>query len=331
MHVPDLICTGEVVSLELNSGEFIRGKIIEVRADELDFASQALGVLTIRKSLVTSRSLDLLDVKGSGDSDGIVKVETKGVSRTQPIGKAAAASEPERPFLNRVTGLSGTLKAMTQIGYTYVENQNKIHVFSGNLSLIWKRPKSEWMMQHGYTLNEVDGTAYQKRRQHTLRYIQNLSDNWIWLNQADWLSDSESAIDAQLQAVSVPAYYVIKNEDTTLLAGIGLGYQSVDYDSSAFSASEIEGFDLARKHHAVFAYQLFRKKLTEALSFEETLLIGTAWDEAFTTADLNVTLSEQLTKRLSIQLQYEGSYLSDPAPGVPEVVQSLQLVLQHAL
>ncbi|MBN2233612.1 MAG: DUF481 domain-containing protein [Opitutales bacterium] len=315
--VAGFVQKADAAELKLKTGEILIGEWVDVQSDQVVFRSDGLGELRLNRALVVEVP-SLVPAK-VGES-----VEERGTD--------TASAEVEVPLLNRWSGLPGELSLNYKVGIERINNQNEVDTLRAAVEASWKIGLNELSTYHSIAQGEVDGNKILDQRNHSLRYIRDINERWRWLNQYDWFYDGLSLIDSQWQVASVPAYYFVKKENLTLLAGVGLGYQSTEYHemASILAAGDPE-FESKRDGWALVGYQLLRYQINPTLELKQVFLGYPMLDGDQYAANLAVSLAHSITPRLGLVLQYQTTYNSKPAPTVPEFVDSLEIMLRHSL
>lgn len=305
----------DAAELKLKTGEILIGEWVDVQSDHVVFRSDGLGELRLDRALV-------LDAPESVPA----KIE-------KPLEEGSAdVAGAEVPLLNRWTGLPGELSLNYKVGIERINNQNEVDTLRAAVEASWKIGLNELSTYHSIAQGEVDGNKILDQRNHSLRYIRDINDRWRWLNQYDWFYDGLSLIDAQWQVASVPAYYFVKKENLTLLAGVGLGYQATEYhEMASILAAGDPDFESERDGWALVGYQLLRYQINPTLELKQVFLGYPMLDGDQYAANFMISLAHSITPRLGLVLEYQTNYNSKPAPTVPEFVDSLQIMLRHRL
>lgn len=313
--------TADAAELKLKTGEILIGEWVDVQSDHVVFRSEALGELRLENELVVEVP-SVMPAKTAQPSDQ---------RRAEPASDEVS-EEVEVPLLNRWSGLPGELNLNYKVGIERINNQNEVDTLRAAVEASWKIGLNELSTYHSIAQGEVDGNKILDQRNHSLRYIRDINERWRWLNQCDWFYDGLSLIDSQWQVASVPAYYFVKKENLTLLAGVGLGYQATEYHEMAgLLAGDDPDFESEREGWALVGYQLLRYQINPTLELKQVFLGYPMLDGDQYAANFMISLAHSITPRLGLVLEYQTNYNSKPAPTVPEFVDSLQIMLRHRL
>lgn len=313
--------TLDAAELKLKTGEILIGEWVDVQSDQVVFRSEGLGELRLERALVVEVP-SVLPAKAAQPTDQ---------RKAEPASDSASAAV-EVPLLNRWSGLPGELSLNYKVGTERINNQNEVDTLRAAVEASWKIGLNELSTYHSIAQGEVDDNKILDQRNHSLRYIRDINERWRWLNQYDWFYDGLSLIDSQWQVASVPAYYFVKKENLTLLAGVGLGYQATEYHEMAgLLAGDDPDFESEREGWALVGYQLLRYQINPTLELKQVFLGYPMLDGDQYAANLAVSLAHSITPRLGLVLQYQTTYNSKPAPTVPEFVDSLEIMLRHSL
>jgi hypothetical protein len=158
-----------------------------------------------------------------------------------------------------------------------------------------------------YANNSTTGTKLTTANQIAagIRYEHSLRGPWFGFAQLGYLANPLQFLNLQLTPVAGIGYHAIKNDRTTLdlLGGVGFNQQYFAFAPSSSSGEFMLGDALS-------------VKLTKALSFTQAF----QFFPSFTNGGQyhfngSATLSAQVTKVLSWQLNYTDAYLSNPPHG----------------
>lgn len=295
--------------LLMPNGERLKGEVVERTAGTILFQSDSFGLVTVpAEGVVVTEGTPSAPAATSG-------------SIPVPRGNPAPTDTPSSGWLRGWLNLPPRFEATLSLGLDLLRSEVDVDNYTAQLDTKWVGERNEFQTYHQYQYGNVEGTRTDDEYENAARWIRHLGDDWIFLSQANWLSDRVKSIDYEVNVVAVPAYYLIRSDRTTLLGGLGAGHRWERFD--------VAGEDV-ESHFNVIAYQLFRRKFTDRLSFEQTFLgylnPGNSDDRSFV---FEATLQQMLTRLLSINLKYSHEFDHTPAPGVDETKARTMLMMGY--
>ncbi len=304
-------------TLRLPGGEVLIGRIVERSATTIVFESKTLGRLSVPAA----------GVEVVPDKEAPAPV-TK-TAATAPASGAAPGSvpppggpggPPPESGLRKLWKLPEAFSASIELGIDQMDTDVKARNYTGEVNLGWKTPKYEYQAYSSYEKVEILGVNATNTRVHSGRAIRHINPRWMWLSQLDWRHDESQSIAWRVDAVSMPAYYFIKNDRFSLLGGVGPAYEWRRWMAAPPTpAVPIPPTPKMEEQFNIAGYQVFRWKITPSLSFHQTFLGYIDPNDSGNHRTLvEANLRQRLPAGLSIMLHYEYRKESNPAPTAVE-------------
>lgn len=283
--------------LRLPNGEVLVGKVLDRNASVIVFDSQMLGRVSVPAAGVEIQS-----------SESVVAEKTQ--VKPQSVQPAAAAManrpQPEPSWIRKQFGLPAAFGGNIDVGVDMLNADQEVRNYRVEAGFSWKTETNEFATYHAYESMRVNNVQATKTHDEGLRWIRHLPPRWMLLGQVDWRSDENQGVDYRVDAVFVPSFYFWKADRFQLLGGVGMSHE---WRRWMFVNTELDS------HFNYAAYQVMRFKLTPTLSLRETLLAYMDVDDTDNRRSVfDVTLRQRLSAGLSLMLNFNNRYESNPAP-----------------
>lgn len=293
-------------TLRLPGGEVLIGRVVERTPTTIVFESRTLGRISVPAAGVEIVS----DAGAPAQMTKAAAVAPSGAAPGNVPPPGGPGGPPPESGLRRLWKLPEAFSASIDLGIDQMDTDVKARNYTAEVTMGWKTQKYEYQTYSSYEKVEILGINATNTRVHSGRAIRHINERWMWLSQLDWRHDETQGIAWRVDAVSLPAYYFIKSDRFSLLGGAGPAYEWRRWAaSSAVPAPKMEEqFNLA-------AYEVFRWKLTPALSFHQTFLgYVDPGDSDNHRSIFEANLRQRLPAGLSLMLHYEYRKESNPAP-----------------
>lgn len=292
-------------TLRLPGGEVLIGRVIERNATTIVFESKTLGRLSVPAAGV--------EVVPDGEATAPVTKTAAAAPSATPGGApppGGPGGPPPQSGLRKLWKLPEAFSAEIQLGIDKMDTDVKARNYTAEVTMGWKTPKYEYQTYSSYEKVEILGINATNTRVHSGRAIRHINERWMWLSQLDWRHDESQGIAWRVDAVSMPAYYFIKNDRFSLLGGAGPAYEW-----RRWAPSPVVPRPPMEEQFNVAGYQVFRWKILPALSFHQTFLGYVDPDDSSNHRTLvEANLRQRLPAGLSLMLHYEYRKESNPAP-----------------
>ncbi len=303
------------VNFRMPNGEYLRGEIVEQNGDSIVFRSESFGLITLPASVLEQTE----------QAESPVPAQPAG----PPISPSAVAGAPgeraqEAPpvgLVRQKLRLPSRFSANIMVGMDFLRSELDVDNYKVELNTGWKGEVHEFMTYHRYEYGKIMGHRTLDEYENAGRWIYPFHERWILLSQLSWLSDAVRLIDYEINSVVVPAYYFIRNDRTTLLAGIGAGHKWERFD-----VPDTRG----DSYFNAVGYQLLRHRFSPRLNLEQTFLSYLSPEDTDKHSFLlELTLQRMLTDFLSINLRYSYGYDNNPAPEIDKVKERTTLMMGY--
>jgi len=315
-------------TIKVSNGELLQGTIIEETETYVTFRSLSFGEIKIKRDLgvVIERTTNTINA---------TKPNTASLTaQTNPTVKPQN-NTPSPGLLQNTLGLSERWSAEVETNLMQQKDRFNNRLLGLEFNLSYKIPNEEKSAQplhefslfSSYNFQKVDAMTVGQSMESVARYFYQPISSWLLVSQLDWNRDRLNNIEARSNIISIPAYRFTDTDTTRLLAGVGASYH---YDSHLIPnqyGNKIKQLDGLR----VAFYQLFRHKLSQQLSLQQTLVLLASPSHPSTTYNLRfqTTLKRMITQHLS--LNFSEEYTRDENTEIPiESISILKVMLGYS-
>ena len=289
-------------TLQLPTGEILKGRVVERSDTTILFDSNGLGRISVpAKGVEVSRDEPATAAKSPSRP---LVAESSPMPATPPA--PSAKPQPPQSWVRQALRLPPQFTGMIDIGADVLNSDVNMRDYVVDAGFGWKNGKNEYATHHAYERMTVNGAKTTDTHDESLRWIRHIDPRWMFLSQADWRHDGNQGVQYRTDLIAVPGYYFFKYDRWSLLGGVGPSYEWSKWMTPG--AKPMHRFNVA-------AYEVFRFQLTKTLALRQTFL---GYDDPKDTADtryvLDVNLRQRLGAGLSLILNYDRRHDSRPAP-----------------
>lgn len=306
------LCAGlRADTLRLPGGEVLIGRVVERNATTIVFESKTLGRLS-----VPAAGVEIVPDAGAPAPVTKAAATSPGATPASQPPPGGPGGPPPQSGLRKLWKLPEAFSAEVQLGIDRMDTDVRARNYTAEVTAGWKTPKYEYQAYSSYEKVQILGINATNTRVHSGRAIRHLNERWMWLSQLDWRHDESQGIAWRVDAVSMPAYYFIKSDRFSLLGGAGPAYEWRRWmPEPPTPARPFPPTPQLEEQFNVAGYQVFRWKITPALSFHQTFLGYVDPDDSGNHRTLvEANLRQRLPAGLSLMLHFEYRKESNPAP-----------------
>jgi hypothetical protein len=295
----------------LRNGDKVTGEIKKLEYGLLELSTDHMGTVKIEWDQVASVqsgfSFDVERIGGgrvygtlSGGDNGALVVQETDESQLVPLRTVTRLSGVEAGFFDRV---NGTLS----LGYNYTKSSG-ISVGNFNFAAQYDTPKlrSTLDASANRTSSPDSDSTEQESIRTTVQFLSEKPRFWVLLNSIE--SNEELGIEQRIQSGAAVGRYLKQTPDSELTGLAGLTLNAERTTGADSRQQSIEGVIGAQ-------WRVFRFTDPEVSLSAGAALYPSLTESGRYRGGLNVTLTRDLIKDLTLNLSVYESYDSDPPEG----------------